>query len=63
MNYFLPGPSQEANMRTCATITEQLQKESKDIFTGIDYFDRLLSLRVKANSKPYQAPPSHVSYD
>ena len=32
------------------------------MFTGIGCFDGLLSLQLKVNSKPYQAPPRHVVY-
>ena len=34
----------------------------KDVFTGIGCFDGLFSLQLKANSKPYQAPPRNVTY-
>ena len=34
-NYFLSGPSQENYMRISAEITEQLQRDFNDVFTGI----------------------------
>ena len=56
INYFLPGPNQDNDKRASAEITLQLQRDFKDIFTGIGCFDGTFSLQVKTDSKPYQAP-------
>ena len=56
INYFLPGTNQDNDKRACAEITQQLQRDFKDIFTVIDWFDEMFSLQVKQGSKPYQAP-------
>ena len=42
--------------------TEQLQKKSKDVFTGIDCLDGMFPVQAKANCKPYHAPPKLVAY-
>ena len=33
-----------------------------DVFNGIGCFEGTFSLQLKADSKPYQAPPRHVAY-
>ena len=60
--YFLPGPSRECDRKASIKITKQLQKKFEDVFVGIVCFDGMLSLQVKPDSKPYQAPPRHVVY-
>ena len=40
---------------------QQLQKDFKDVFTGIGCFDGTFSLEVKLDSKTYQAPLRHVA--
>ena len=52
MNYFLPGPSQDSNKRVNTEITQQPQRDFKDVFTGIGCFDGTFSLEVKLDSKP-----------
>ena len=37
INYFLPGPSQEADKRANTKKIQQLQEELKDVFTGIGW--------------------------
>ena len=56
INYFLPGPSQDNDKRVNAAITQQLQRDCKDVFPGIGCFYEMFSLQVKPDSKPYQAP-------
>ena len=56
INYFPPGPYQEADRRVSAKITQHLQKEFKDVVIGIGCFQGLISLQVKTNKKPYQMP-------
>ena len=56
INYFLPGPNQDNDKRPSAEITQQLQRDIKDVFTGIGCFDGMFSLQVKPDSKPYQEP-------
>ena len=48
-------------MRVNAHIKEQLQKEFNDVFTGIGQFDGILSLQIKANSKPYKVLPPCIA--
>ena len=52
INYFLPGPNQDNNKRASAEITQQLERDFKDVFTGIGYFDGIFSLHIKPDSKP-----------
>ena len=58
MEYFHKGP----NKRASANMTKQIQKEFKDVFTGIGCFEGTFSLQVKPDSKPYQVPPQCVAY-
>ena len=62
VNYFLQDPNQDNDKRRSAEITQQLQLDFKDVFTGIGGFDGTFSLQVKPDSKPYQAPLRHVAY-
>ena len=62
INYFHSGPGQEAHWRASAKITQQLQKEFKDVFTWIGCFGGTFSLQLKAASKPYQAELRHMAY-
>ena len=63
INYFFPDPNQDNDKRVSAKITQQLQGDFKDVYTGIGYFDGTLSLQVKPDSKLYQAPPRCVTYE
>ena len=40
-----------------AEITQQLQREFKDVFDGIGCFNGTFSLQVQPDRKPYQVPP------
>ena len=62
INYFLPGTGQDNDNRVSAKITQQLQRDFKDVFTGIGCFDHKFSLQVNFDSKPYQVPPRCVAY-
>ena len=56
MNNFLPCLNQDNDKRMTAEITQQLQRDFKDVFTGIHCFDETFSLQVKSDTKLYQAP-------
>ena len=62
IKYFLPGSNSDNDRRLSAEITQQLQREFKDAFNGIECFYGTLSLQSKPNSKPYQVPPRCVAY-
>ena len=62
INYFLPGSNQDNNKRVSAKITQQLQRDFKDVFTGIGCFNGTFSLQIISDSKPYQAPPWWLAY-
>ena len=62
INYFLPSPNQVNDKRVSMEVTQQLQRDFKDVATGIGCFDGMFSLHVKSDSKPFQAPPRHVAY-
>ena len=62
INYFLPGPNQDNDKRVSAEITQQLQRDFKDVFTGIGCFDGAFSLQKIPDSKLDQAPLKHVAY-
>ena len=56
INYFLPSSNQDNDKRARAEITQQLQQDFKNVFTGIGCFDGMFLLQIKPDSKPYQAP-------
>ena len=64
INYFLPGPSQEADMKANRKKLHSTYKGNlfKDIYKGIGCFDGVFSLQVKVNSKPYQVLSRCVAY-
>ena len=62
VNYFFPGPNQDNETRGSAEITQQLQRDFEDVFTGIGCFDGMFSLQIKPDSRPYQVSPKHVAY-
>ena len=43
IKYFLPSPSQDNNKRVSVEIRQQLQRDFKDVFTGIGCFDGTFS--------------------
>ena len=62
INYFFPGPSEVNEKRVSTEITEQLQRDFKDVFTVIGCFDGKFSLQIKPDCKPYQVPLRHIAY-
>ena len=44
INYFLRGPDQDNDKRSSTEITQQLQRDFKDVFNGIFCFDEMSSL-------------------
>ena len=50
ISYFLPGLDEDND--NCCEITQQLQKEFKDVFNEIGCFDGTFSLQLKPGSKP-----------
>ena len=62
INYCLPGPCQDNDKRASTEITQQLQRDFKDVFTGICCFDGMFLLEEKPDSKPYQELLRHVTY-
>ena len=56
-NNFLPSPNQNnSKWEKSVEITQQLQRDFKDVITGIDCFGGSFSMLVKPDSKLYQAP-------
>ena len=55
-NYFSLGPEEEADMRASAEITQQWNRNFKDVFTSNGCFSGTFSLWTKPNSKLYQLP-------
>ena len=47
INYFFPGPNQDNDKRVSPEITQQLQRDFKDVFTRVGCFDGTFSLQVK----------------
>ena len=56
INHFHPGPNQENDKKVSTEITQQLQRDFKNVFNGIGCFDETFLLQVKPDSKPYQVP-------
>ena len=42
-------------------MTQRIDNEFHDAFTGIGCFDGTFRLQVREDSQPYQAPPSRVA--
>ena len=59
---FLPGPNYDSDKKRSAEITQQLQRDFKDVFNGIGCFGGTFSLQLKPDSKPYQAPLRCMAY-
>ena len=62
INYFLSGTNQENDRKVSTEIIQQLQRDFKDAFNGIGYFDGIFLLQVKPDSKPYQVPMRCVAH-
>ena len=62
INYFLSGSGQDRDKRVSAEITEELQRDFKDMFNGIGCFDGTFSLQLEPGSKLCQAPLRCVAY-
>ena len=62
INYLLQRPNHNHDKRVNTEITQQLQRDFKDVFTKIGCFDGTFSIQVKPDSKPYQALLRHVAY-
>ena len=60
--YFLSGLTYESNKKKSAESTQQIHKDFDDVFNGIGCFEGTLSLQLKPDSKPYQAPLRHMAY-
>ena len=53
IEYFLPGPNSNIDKKVSTEITQQLQREFKDVFNGIRCFNDTSLLQVKPDSKLY----------
>ena len=61
LNIFFQGQAKRVT-KTSTEITKQLQKEFKDVLTGIVCFDVMSPMQVKPDSKSYQVPWWHIAY-
>ena len=61
ITYFIPDPNSDVNKKASDKISQQLQREFKDVFNGVECFDGTFSLQVKPDSKPYQVPQRHIA--
>ena len=57
INYFLPGPNQDNDKRVSAEITQQLQRDFKDVLNGIGCFDGMFSLQLNQVANHIRWPP------
>ena len=62
INYFYSSQDTSSNKRDSAVMIKKVHDEFHDVFNGIGCFKGTFSLQIKPDSKPYQAPPSHVAY-
>ena len=53
IQYFLTGVNSNNDKRTSAETTHKVQREFKDVFNDISFFNGAFSLQVKPDSKPY----------
>ena len=58
---YFSGLSCESNKKRSAETTQQIHKDSEDVFNGIGCFDGTFSLQLKPGSKPYQVPPRYLA--
>ena len=61
-DYFFAGPNTETNKASSAKTTIRKHNEFCKVFTDIGYFKGTFLLKVKEDTKLYQAPPGHVAY-
>ena len=62
VNYFFSSSNIMAGKRQSSEMTQKIHNRFDNIFNGIGCFEGTFSLQLKPNSKPYQAPPRHVTY-
>ena len=62
IDYFSAGPNKEADRERSAKLTNSIQQECTDGFSGIGCFKGMLSVQLKDGLIPYQAPPRHLVY-
>ena len=62
INYFHSSNNVDADKRSNIAMMQRIHTRFGDVFNGIGCFEGRFSLQLKPDSKPYQAPPSHVAY-
>ena len=62
INYFYSSSNIDADKNKSKAMTQRIHEECGKVFNSIGCFKGTLSLQLKQDSKPYQAPPRHVAY-
>ena len=62
INYFYSLNNVDADKRSSIAMMQKIHTRFGDVFNGIGCFEGTISLQLKPDSKPYQAPPRHVAY-
>ena len=62
INYFYSSNDTDTDKSKSAAMTQRIHETYGEVFNGIGCFEGSLSLQLKLDSKPYQAPPRHVAY-
>ena len=62
LDYFRSSANVKADKGVSRVITQRIQNEFSDIFTGFECFKGTFKLRVKEGSHPYQALARRVAY-
>ena len=57
IDYFFPGPNCDSDRTVSVEITQELQRDFKDVLNGIGYFDCTFFVQLRPDSKPYQVSP------
>ena len=61
-NYFYSSKEPEADKRQSNEMTQEIHNTYGDVLMALGCFVGTFSLKLKPDSKPYQAPPRHVAY-
>ena len=62
INYFYSSTNTDADKKKSSIMTQKIHDTFSNVFNSIGCFEGTLSLQLKLDSKPYQAPPRHVAY-
>ena len=62
INYFFSSSNVDADRRKSSDMMQKIHNTFEDVLYGVECFEGTFSLKLKPDSKPYQAPPRCVAY-